>query len=131
MNRRNFLKMFSAGATLTAAGLLVPELLKPDRRIWQVGASIGSRRPLIDIVCVDPPAPVAEFANVWVGKPVYVDERGVYTFRPQQSAPVGQVTAYEFSAPPGKIPMHNTCIRLAEGHRYEPHAVWDHLEWQS
>lgn len=39
-SRCDFLKMFSAGATLTAAGLLVPELLKPERRIWAVGADL-------------------------------------------------------------------------------------------
>jgi hypothetical protein len=41
MNRRDFIRSMLAGASVTAAGLIVPELLKPGRRIWAVGANIG------------------------------------------------------------------------------------------
>lgn len=45
MLRRDFLRSLMSGAAVTAAGLLVPELVKPERRIWQVGmgAPVGSR----------------------------------------------------------------------------------------
>ncbi len=40
--RRDFLKLL---CTVTAAGVLVPELVKPERRFWQVGANLGEPPP--------------------------------------------------------------------------------------
>lgn len=44
MNRRDFLKLFGTGVAVTAAGIIVPELVKPERRFWQVGAALGGKR---------------------------------------------------------------------------------------